>query len=63
MRLVLSVKDHELYSQKILKDLPKEQRSFRHYLALFSILQTLLVMNVGNGNCSDANPYILNTSG
>ena len=41
MRLVLSVKDHELYSQKLMKDLPKEHGNFRHYLVLFSILQTL----------------------
>ena len=47
MRLVLPAKDHELYSQKLLKDLPKEHRNFRHYLVLISIFQTLLVMNVG----------------
>ena len=35
MRLVLPVKDHELYSQKLLKDPPKEHRN-------------LLVMNVGS---------------
>ena len=46
MRLVLPVKDHEIYSQKPLKDRPKEHRSFLHYLGLFSTFQTLLVMNV-----------------
>ena len=48
MRFVLPVKDHELYSQKPLKDLPKEHHNFRHYLVLFSIFQKLLVMNVGS---------------
>ena len=37
MRLVLPVKDHKLYSQKLLKDLPKEHRSFLHYLVLMEI--------------------------
>ena len=47
MHLVLPVKDHKLYCQKPLKDLPKEHHSLRHYLVFLSIFQTLLVMNVG----------------
>ena len=39
MGLVLPVKDHGLYSQKPLKDLPKEHRNFRHYLVLFPIFK------------------------
>ena len=48
MRLVLPVKVHELYSQKLLKDPPKELRNFRHYLLLFSTFQMLLAMNAGS---------------
>ena len=48
MRLALPVKDNELYSQKPLKDLPKEHQNFYHYLVLLSIFQTLLAINVGN---------------
>ena len=32
MGLVLPVKYHELYTQKSLKDLPKEHGNFHHYL-------------------------------
>ena len=44
----MPVKDHELYSQKPLKDLPKEHHNFRHYLVFLSIFQKLLVMNIGS---------------
>ena len=36
MRLVLPVKDHELYRKKPSKGLPKEHGNFRHYVVLFS---------------------------
>ena len=48
MRLVLPVKDHETCSQKPLEGPPIEHHNFRHYLVLFSIFQTLIVMNVGS---------------
>ena len=48
MRLVLLVKDHQLYNQRFLIDLPKEHRSFRHYPVVYSILQSLPLMNVGS---------------
>ena len=47
MRLALSVKDHEPYSQNSLKVPSKEHRNFRHYLVPLSIFQTL-VMNLMN---------------
>ena len=47
MSLVLPLKDHEVYCQKPLKDLPEEHFNFCHYLILLSIFQTLEVMNVG----------------
>ena len=44
MLLLFSVKDHKPYSQTPLKDLPKEQRNFHHYLVFLFIFQILLVL-------------------
>ena len=46
MLLFFSVKDHKPYSQTPLKDLPKEQRNFHHYLVFLLIFQILLVLAV-----------------
>ena len=46
MRLVKPVKNHALYSQKPLKDLPKQHRNFRHYLERF-----FRFLNVASNEC------------
>ena len=58
MCLVLAVKDHELHSQKLLKDLPKEHCNFRHYLVHFSVFQILKVMNVGSWIFFEIHPIL-----
>ena len=51
MPLVSPVIDHELYSQKLFKDLQKEHHNFRHYLVHY-------FSNIASNECWELNFFL-----